>query len=382
MKRALSTKMLTTSLTLQKSKRGLGLMSSLLVASFCISCADKSSSRSVLVKGTRKASPASSMQHQTIEKQRSIPDQAQPTTTATEKRETPPKPDVAPNFSGPASSDQPIPDKSQDTEVQQALPDLKTENKVEVIQDPKPSVEPIQSVPRQEIKPETPQPTPKPPEAPAVANNSQPLKTQVSTGGLPQLPEGWEPVDWELHRKDYGRYLSRIALMIMRTKGPAFYRGAADITSFCPAFYTLNRNQKENVWVAIVAAISNHESSHRLTSRSPEGGVDRVTGDEVYSEGLLQISYQDARSYRQFCSEVSWDKDKNLDKKSEKKTIFNPIINLSCGMQILHWQVAQRQHIAVSARPYWSTISPTHQYSKLGPIQNKVKRLKICQPSI
>jgi hypothetical protein len=111
-------------------------------------------------------------------------------------------------------------------------------------------------------------------------------------------------------------------------------------------------------------AISGPESSHKLTTRMWEKslGYDPVTHRPVWSEGLLQLSYADASPYKGWkpttsyfqavdnegkavgeksanglgygCDEIDWEADKKKDALDATRTIYNPFVQLSCGMRI------------------------------------------------
>ncbi|MEN0057917.1 MAG: hypothetical protein AAGB31_03715 [Bdellovibrio sp.] len=61
-------------------------------------------------------------------------------------------------------------------------------------------------------------------------------------------------------------------------------------------------------------------------------GTDLVTGKQVVSEGLLQLSYQGVPNYgatlKYPLCRIEWSKDKNLAATDSKKTILDPLINL------------------------------------------------------
>lgn len=196
------------------------------------------------------------------------------------------------------------------------------------------------------------------------------------------LPAGWIPVGWELKSKN-GREWSRIAVSIIRQKAPLFYRGSEDIDEFCPSFHSLKPTQKENVWVSLISAMARYESNFDPYTRYYEKKMNRldlVTGEPLHSEGLLQLSYQDSKSFPKFCSEIDWERDQDLDDKSSKKTIFNPRINLKCGIQVLHRQIGRHNRIAVTKRKaYWAVLIPNGRHSKLGVIQAAVKALPFCR---
>jgi hypothetical protein len=64
-------------------------------------------------------------------------------------------------------------------------------------------------------------------------------------------------------------------------------------------------------------------------------GTDPVTGKQVASEGLLQLSYQDVPNYGSVLKyplcKIQWSKDKSLSVTDPKKTILDPYINLECA---------------------------------------------------
>lgn len=106
-------------------------------------------------------------------------------------------------------------------------------------------------------------------------------------------------------------------------------------------------------------------------------GTDAVTGAQVYSEGLLQMSYQDTQWYT-FC-EFDWSKDRNLSATDPRKTIFDPKKNLACGLRVLANQIAKKGLIAVTSGTYWAVITPGNKYNKLAEIRALVAKSPGCQ---
>lgn len=158
-----------------------------------------------------------------------------------------------------------------------------------------------------------------------------------------------------------------------------------DVTYFCPKYKTLSKTQRMNFWAQMVASISYKESGWQPVTRSkepvgdfPKG--DSVTGQPVYSEGLLQLSYQDVISYRSLNCGFDWSKDKHLDPKDSQKTIFAPYRNLRCGLLILNNQVKRNNKISTKGA-YWSVIRPraTNKYSKTPWISQQTKSLSFCK---
>ncbi|MGZ5279800.1 MAG: transglycosylase SLT domain-containing protein [Pseudobdellovibrionaceae bacterium] len=154
---------------------------------------------------------------------------------------------------------------------------------------------------------------------------------------------------------------------------------AQDMSRFCKKYSFLNDNQKINVAGQLIAAIVKYESGFNPLSRFHESnmGTDPITGKPVYSEGLMQLSYQDIQGYP-FCK-FDWAKDKNLKVDDPKKTILDPYINLACGVQILSRQVKRKGFIVVSSGAYWAVIKENGRFEKIDEIAAIVNSLKMCQ---
>lgn len=186
------------------------------------------------------------------------------------------------------------------------------------------------------------------------------------------------PLSWESTSKPERRQWTEFLHDAILKKWNTLLSGADDIGDFCPRYHSLDNDQRANVWAALLSAMSNFESGYNPRMRYHEStmGTDSVTGKPVYSEGLLQLSYQDVRGYP-FC-EFDWNRDKNLSATDPQKTIFDPYKNLDCGAGIMARQIARRGEIALSTGPYWSVIKEGGKYSKLPQIKAMVKSLPFC----
>jgi hypothetical protein len=158
--------------------------------------------------------------------------------------------------------------------------------------------------------------------------------------------------------------------------------GPKDIQDFCPAFPSLTTENRVGFLVYFVSAIANFESSFSPTNRYNEStmGTDSVTGLPVYSEGLLQLSYQDT-VWAPFC-QFDWAHDKDFAPKDPRKTIFDPIKNLSCGIQILDLQIKNKGYLQVNAGAYWAVIKTNSTYNKIPEIKALTRALPVCQTSL
>lgn len=153
---------------------------------------------------------------------------------------------------------------------------------------------------------------------------------------------------------------------------------AKDANRFCPNYQLLNTRQKINFWGQLIAAISYFESGWNPTTRFHEStmGTDPVTKLPIYSEGLLQLSYQDTLWYKH--CEFDWNQDKKLKPHDPNKTIFDPNKNLSCGIGILARQIQRYQQIVIKSNVYWAVIREGGRYNRINSIIGIVKQHKYC----
>lgn len=149
---------------------------------------------------------------------------------------------------------------------------------------------------------------------------------------------------------------------------------AKDMTRFCPKYESLTLEQKQKAFAEMIVGISYFESAWSPVSRMQEStmGTDPITGRAVYSEGLLQLSYQDI-IWAKYCK-FDWAKDKALDPKSPLKTILNPALNLDCGVRILADQVASKKAVVLSKSVYWAVIKDGGKYQQIPGIVSLVQK--------
>jgi len=186
------------------------------------------------------------------------------------------------------------------------------------------------------------------------------------------------PLAWE-HKSSPKRAMwSAYTAQVIGTEGAnTFLPGSKDIGQFCPQYKKLNSAQKINFWAYLISAIAKFESGFKTTTRFREHGLgrDAVTGGANHSEGLLQLSYQDARYHS--CA-FDWSKDKHLPVTSAKKTIFDPLRNLQCGVKILAKQLKKHGRISIQRGAYWSVLRPGGRYSKVNQIKAMTRKLPFC----
>lgn len=172
---------------------------------------------------------------------------------------------------------------------------------------------------------------------------------------------------------------TQIVREVVSNKSPALLRGPGDVEDFCPMYDRLGTQDRLNFWAEFISSVARYESAWSPTSRMIETtmGTDPVTGRQVASEGLLQLSYQDVQ-WAPYC-EFDWSVDKKYADNDARKTIFDPRKNLNCGIQILDRQVAKKGNIALSSGVYWAVLKINGKYSKLKEIKASTNALSFCK---
>jgi len=133
-----------------------------------------------------------------------------------------------------------------------------------------------------------------------------------------------------------------------------------DVRPFCPQFNTIGEADKRAFWAYFFQALAGAEAGLKPTTRvrhsEPAMEVkDQVTGVQVRSEGLLQLSYWDAKRYG---CDFDWETDRTLKADDQAKTILQPKNNLECGVKILDRQIIEQHEPLLSRTGYWSTLRP------------------------
>jgi hypothetical protein len=158
-------------------------------------------------------------------------------------------------------------------------------------------------------------------------------------------------------------------------KDLASFSKASDITKFCPKYNKLTDEQKVKAVSEIISGVILYESGYKPTSRMVETtmGIDPVTGMQVASEGLLQLSYQDVKNYKSKGVVCQFDfvKDKTLP--LEKRSILDADKNLECGLGIMKYLILKRGSFAFEKNVYWSVLRLGGKYSKVDKIVARTK---------
>jgi hypothetical protein len=137
-------------------------------------------------------------------------------------------------------------------------------------------------------------------------------------------------------------------------------RVARGVRSYCPRFNSMSEADKRTFWAYTFQALAGAEAGLKPTSdvrhTEPEVAVeDTVTKRTVRQEGLLQLTYMDAKRYG---CDFDWQKDKPLAEKDPARTILTPRNNLLCGVKILENQMLSQGKPLLTQSSYWVTLRP------------------------
>jgi len=137
-------------------------------------------------------------------------------------------------------------------------------------------------------------------------------------------------------------------------------RVARGVRTFCPRFAGLSEADKRAFWAYTFQALAAAEAGLKPTTNvqhtEPEVAVkDVVTKRIVRQEGLLQLTYMDAKRYG---CDFDYERDKRLGEKSPARTILTPQNNLLCGVKILENQMLIQKKPLLSESSYWVTLRP------------------------
>jgi hypothetical protein len=191
----------------------------------------------------------------------------------------------------------------------------------------KPTVEPLPEVSESPSPTLSGEPTPEP-SPPHPVPSDKPLK-------------GWIPA--------YDEFIERQVTPKMLT----------DKLDFCPNYEQMDEATKRKTWAVIFHGIAIPESGLKRTTRFREPGMKDREGNQVWSEGLLQLSYQDAANYRTpTCLKMDESADSKLKVTDPDRTIFDPYVNLGCGVEIADRLLSRygAQGGVYAMGRYWSTM--------------------------
>lgn len=223
-------------------------------------------------------------------------------------------------------------------------------------------------------------------------SNEIPEETSLKSDLLKLEPLKWENPDlWpssnarqKAIKKTYSplaKSWSEIVYSTIKNKTPELLRDqpASDIANFCTRYSNLTENQRLIFWAYFFVSLAYEESGWNPTSVNFER---REGYTKSASEGLFQLSHPDAESHQLDCG-FDWNVDKNLVPNDPKKTILNPLLNLTCGIQILSRELDKKHRIQVqNDRPdlvYWAVLYNGKSAKALASIKKSTQSLRFCK---
>ncbi len=137
-------------------------------------------------------------------------------------------------------------------------------------------------------------------------------KASEDTPGFVPYREGHYPLLWEKVRPE-GKEWSEYLLGVLRNEiGDKLINAEVkDMDKFCPNYNQLSKDARYNFYGYLMTAFAKFESGFDPKDGMNEkftkdGGLDRVTGIQVRSEGLFSMSYQDREGWRYPYCEFDW----------------------------------------------------------------------------
>ncbi len=131
-----------------------------------------------------------------------------------------------------------------------------------------------------------------------------------------------------------------------------------DVRKFCPNFYRMSDTDKRVFWAYFFQALAGAEACLEPTTNVRHPAMqkrDKVTGQPVHAEGLLQLTFEDEKLYG---CDFDWQADRKLPPHDPDRTILQPKHNLECGITILENQIINLHRPLVTRHSYWSTLQP------------------------
>ena len=188
--------------------------------------------------------------------------------------------------------------------------------------------------------------------SPPPAKNAEPAMKPAPPTPIDQQKEElggstWDPV-WDV--------------VVEKALPPELLSGQAAraVGRYCPNFEQASEADKRAFWAYFFQALAGAEAglTPTVVAQHADPAVarkDAVSKRPVRQEGLLQLTYEDARRYG---CDFDYQQDRTLTEKDPKRTILQPEKNLTCGVRIMTNQIAAKGEPLISRTSYWSTLRP------------------------
>ncbi|QDK36535.1 hypothetical protein [Bdellovibrio sp. NC01] len=189
------------------------------------------------------------------------------------------------------------------------------------------------------------------------------IRNTVSNGQVAQaVSDVQERMNWAetcgkfSNGSSYGPWGQEVIKQLQSRQYSELERGSRDLKELCPGYEQMSPEGKQGMWVTIIAAMSNHESSCR---KSPplHGGPN---GTLV---GLLQLHKGREGEYSGGC--------RNGDGSTAEGSI-------KCSMAMLNDQLGRGEDLFTRS-PYWEVLKVTSRKKIYLEIQEAVQAYSLCK---
>lgn len=178
--------------------------------------------------------------------------------------------------------------------------------------------------------------------SPPSAEPGSPPAVEQPESPAPQIPlPGEAPPDSALYAKCASGTWCYDALVGGRVTNKLV---KADPGIYCPKYASLSN--KVEFWTAFAKAVTKAECNWKYGSFMQEKFNDSK-GKPVISAGMFQLSVGDAARYSSY---------PDCKKLADPKMLYDPIVNLKCGMGIMDSLAGSRPTLRESLGRYWSVI--------------------------
>ena len=190
--------------------------------------------------------------------------------------------------------------------------------------------------------------------------SSLPFSSAQAGDKNPQVLRGWlNEYTAHIENKVSSQYSGLLEIPAKRMK------------NLCPRWEDLESKKRIQFWSALLWSVARWESDYLRTAIHKETGMgnDAVTHRMVRSEGLLQVSYGDLKTYQYPGGDISWEKDRELatddyddDVKqgNSARTILNAYANINLGLWVISQNVDKYPDGTLESAllHYWATLNP------------------------
>lgn len=187
--------------------------------------------------------------------------------------------------------------------------------------------------------------------------------TQIPTTPEQKATTALVPLSWESVKgaNDWSQFV----FLKIRDKHLSSFDKAKDAERFCPAYKSLNTDQKATAWAELISAMAKYESSWDPSSSSVDVGTSEDR--DTWSVGLLQMSVIDQESYK-------------LPLGFSFADLKKPLPNLELGLAILAQQIEKKGTVILSSRSglYWAVLFEGGKYDKTAQIISMTKKIPFC----